>query len=123
MEGEISYQEFVDGCWKLQGEAEKHVSQPLGHCFSDVLILVHRHFAGESTKSRRGIQGSKPPTLFDLVTCGHFKIRRMQARSLDMKIIQLAPWPGFDTIHDKTSCRSRGEGSYEHCITQLTQLV
>lgn len=52
-----------------------------------------------------------------------FKIRHMQARSLDMKIIQLAPWPGFDTIHDKTSYRSMGEGSYEHCITQLTQLV
>ena len=114
MEGEISYQEFVDGCWKLQGEAEKHVdSQLLGRCFSDVLILVHRHFAGESTKSRCGIQRSKPPTLFDLVTCGHFKIRHMQARSLDMKIIQLAPWPGFDTIHDKTSGRSMGEGSID----------
>lgn len=68
------------------------------------------------------IQGSKPLTLLDLVTCGHFKIRHMQARSLDMKIIQLAPWPGFDTIHDKTSCRSMGEGSYEQCITRLTQL-
>ena len=73
MEGEISYQEFVDGCWKLQGEAEKLVdSQPLGHCFSDVLILVHRHFAGESTKSRCGFKDQickfKDPSLQPCLT-------------------------------------------------------
>ena len=101
MEGEISYQEFVDGCWKLQGEAEFRKACRLTvwadewSLFLWFSYIVSMQFAGEWIKfANSGIQASNLVWLSAGINVGiSYSSYFIQARSLDMKIIQLAPWP------------------------------
>ena len=76
--GEVSYSEFVDGCWKLQGEA---------NC---VCVCVTCEVLRRSPESR----GDSHLPKSDL-TWRHAVVwlRCAKARSLDMKILQLELWP------------------------------